>query len=152
MQNKLLQAERIESFKAGVIGAIATTLTFLLTLVLHAVLALRLQFPMPPLPMTVFSAPGLVSAVGVAITGFLFGITYRYIIRQDDNPQLKSGAVLAFGLVRGLAQMDLGLALKATPWAVLLLTAESMLLMAIARFALDGAIERGWVKRFDSLP
>jgi hypothetical protein len=39
----------------------------------------------------------------------LFGVTYRYIIQEDSNPQLKAGAVLAFGLVRGLTVLDIGL-------------------------------------------
>jgi len=31
-----------------------------------------------------------------------------YLIRSDKNPQLKAGGVLAFGLVRGLTQIELG--------------------------------------------
>lgn len=41
-------------------------------------------------------------------SGLLFGVTYRYLIRSDKNPQLKAGGVLAFGLVRGLTQIELG--------------------------------------------
>lgn len=90
-----------------------------------------------PLPTTLFTSAGFVSALAAGITGFLFGVTYRYIARRDANPQLKSGVVLAFGLVRSLAQMDVGLALSGTPWAVLLLAAQSLILVAIARLSLD---------------
>jgi hypothetical protein len=67
-------------------------------------------------------------------------MTYRYIIRTDRNHHLKSGAVLAFGLVRGLAQVEV------TDFALdrLLLNGvlvvESLLVFAIARYALDYAL------------
>jgi hypothetical protein len=44
----------------------------------------------------------LLSQGGIVLSCLLFGVTYRYIIRRDlGNLQLKSGAVAAFGLVRG---------------------------------------------------
>jgi hypothetical protein len=43
-----------------------------------------------------------VSGAVASVNGLLFGVTYRYIIRSDKNPQLKAGGILAFGLVRGL--------------------------------------------------
>ena len=57
----------------------------------------------------------------------LFGVTYRYIIRSDKNPQLKAGGILAFGLVRGLTQIELGLNSDSTIWPFLVLAAESLL-------------------------
>jgi hypothetical protein len=36
----------------------------------------------------------------------LFAIVYRYCVREDDNPQLSSGCVGAFAVVRTLARMD----------------------------------------------
>ena len=43
-----------------------------------------------------------VSLAGVLVSCFLFGLTYRYIVRRDlENTNLKAGAVAAFGLVRG---------------------------------------------------
>ena len=42
------------------------------------------------------------SLAGVLVSCFLFGLTYRYIVRRDlENTNLKAGAVAAFGLVRG---------------------------------------------------
>ena len=39
-------------------------------------------------------------------SGFLFGVTYRYIIRTDKNSHLKDGAVFAFGLTRSLVSLE----------------------------------------------
>jgi hypothetical protein len=91
----------------------------------------------------------LISCAIAAISGFLFGITYRYIVRSDRNPHLNSGAVAAFSLVRGLAEIDAGLHLQShNPWWFGLVVLESFLLFAIARVALDIAIGRNWVKTF----
>lgn len=103
-----LGTERIESFKAGLVGGISTALVFLLTLLLHRAIAQSTTAAILPLPTTLFTSAGLVSVLAAGITGFLFGVTYRYIVRQDANPQLRAGAVLAFFLVRGLAQIDVG--------------------------------------------
>jgi hypothetical protein len=86
---------------------------------------------------------------GVAIaafSGFLFGVTCRYAIRKDENPHLSSGVVLAFGLVRGLAQVngqDLNLSILPL---VLFALLESILLFAIAYVGLSTAMRVGWVK------
>ncbi|NJN88715.1 MAG: hypothetical protein HC881_23575, partial [Leptolyngbyaceae cyanobacterium SL_7_1] len=50
--------------------------------------------------------PMLLQGAIALATGFLFGVSYRYIVRQDENSHLKSGAILAFGIIRGLAQID----------------------------------------------
>ncbi|HEY9749795.1 MAG TPA: hypothetical protein V6C63_14010, partial [Allocoleopsis sp.] len=92
----------------------------------------------------------LISGAIAILAGFLFGVTYRYVIREDQNPHLKSGAVLAFGLVRGLAQVDVGFNLQGTLWPFGVLAVESILLFAIARLALDAAIRQGWVRPFNS--
>jgi hypothetical protein len=92
---------------------------------------------------------GLEVAIAIA-TGFLFGVTYRYIIRTDRNSHLNSGAVLAFGLVRGLARVDVGgldsLQLLANGLVVL----ESVLLFAIARATIDYALSVQWIAPFKS--
>lgn len=47
------------------------------------------------------------SIAAVAASCMLFGVTYRYALRQDlRDGHLKGGVVAAFGLVRGLAQAD----------------------------------------------
>ena len=77
-------------------------------------------------------------------SGFLFGVTYRYIIRGDRNNHLQEGAILAFGLVRGFALIE-GTAI--TPmW--LLLIGESILSFAIASFSLNLAIKLKLLKPF----
>jgi hypothetical protein len=81
-----------------------------------------------------------------ALSGFLFGITYRYVIRDDKNPHLQDGAVLAFGLVRGLASMEV----EQNLWVLGVLGIESVVCFAIARLTLDWAIQRYWVKPFKS--
>lgn len=138
-------AERIESVKAGGVGALAAGLTYLSLVVLH--------FQLHNFPALAQAADrlSLLICAGVALaSGFLFGITYRYIIREDNNPHLKSGAVLAFGLVRGLAQVDVGLNLWSVVLPFVLVTAESIFLFAIARFTLDWALHQGWIKPFRS--
>jgi hypothetical protein len=148
-----IQGERIESLKAGLVGGSSTGLAFLLTLLAHraiaqSTLAQSVTGAIVLLPATLFTPTGVVSALVAGITGFLFGVTYRYIVRQDANPHLKSGAVLAFGLVRGLTQVDVSLTSGNAGWVVLLLAAESLLLVTIARLSLDWAMVQGWVKPF----
>jgi hypothetical protein len=82
-------------------------------------------------------------------TGFLFGVTYRYIIRSDQNSHLKDGAVLAFGLTRGLVlleglnQLDL---LNLMPYLIFII--ESLFCFYIARFFLDLGIFYHWLNPF----
>lgn len=87
--------------------------------------------------------------IGVAIaafSGFLFGVTCRYAIRKDENPHLFSGVVLAFGLVRGLAQVN-GQDLNPSILPLVLFAVlESILLFAIAYVGLSTAMRVGWVK------
>jgi hypothetical protein len=141
--------DRIESLKAGILGAIATAVMFsTLLLINSSILAARFEF-LRELRIDNPALPELISGAIAAISGFLFGVTYRYIVRSDRNPHLKSGAVAAFGLVRGLAQVDVGLHLQShNLWWFSLVTLESVLLFAIARIALDIAISRDWVKAF----
>jgi hypothetical protein len=92
---------------------------------------------------------GLEAAI-LIITGFLFGVTYRYVIRTDRNDHLNSGAVLAFGLVRGLAQIDVARFDLTQIWLDGLIIGKSILLFAIARYALDRALVANWVLPFKS--
>jgi len=139
-----LNAERIESIKAGAIAAVSLSLAFSVTAILH--LTLPPQFPGLANILTTKAINLFFSGAIAFVSGFLFGITYRYIVRQDDNSHLQEGAVLSFGLVRGLAQVDVGLKFDNTLWSLGLLGIESVLLFAFARFALDLAIYHQWVK------
>jgi hypothetical protein len=140
-----LVTERIESVKAGLIGAIAFTLAALVLLVVQGLvsdLILKLN--------TNFGVISWISAIQLAIgavSGFLFGVTYRYIIRSDRNSHLQDGAVLAFGLVRGLALVERNLVL-AELLSLAGLVLQSIVCFAIARLILDLAIARKLIKPF----
>lgn len=134
-------AERIDSLKAGILGAFCAAIAHSLLVVVHTLL---LSTP----TISWLSADGLwVIHTAIALcSGFLFAVTYRYVVRQDTNPHLRSGAVLAFGLVRGLAQIE-GTIDRPIDWSWLgLPLVESVLLFAIIRWAIDGAIGRGWIQ------
>lgn len=148
-------AERIESLKAGTLAAISLFLTFsAIALSNHLILAQKFE-SLAGLEI-IFSGFLFETRGAIAfISGFLFGVTYRYIIRQDNNPHLKSGAVLAFGSVRGLGQIDLGLssgAADANLWPLMVLGIESVVVFAVAGVVLDWSIKQNWIKRFNSLP
>lgn len=141
-----LVSERIESVKAGVVGAGSFVLAELgvvlfKTLVFPSVqeqysqttVALNLEWLLP-------------IAIG-AVSGFLFGVTYRYIIRDDHNFHLNDGAVLAFGLVRGLALIE-GKPVLSELLLLGILIVQSIIYFATARAILDQAISRKLIKPF----
>ncbi|NER39902.1 MAG: hypothetical protein F6J93_39230 [Oscillatoria sp. SIO1A7] len=145
MQNTFNLTERIESLKAGAISALGL---FLFFTIIASVNTLVLAEQFDALAGFQEMHQFLASGAGATASGFLFGVTYRYIIRQDTNPHLKSGAVLAFGLARGLAQVEIGLNLNADLWLFVVLGLESILLFGFAGKILDLAIQRQWVKPF----
>lgn len=132
------QTDRLQSLKAGLIGAGAIAL-FLPVSWLLTIWLLPNQ--------TVLGWAIALHAGSALVAGFLFGVTYRYTVRQDDNGQLKSGTVTAFVLIRGLAiatgQWD------AFPdlWQAAFGLAESVGLFAIAALALELAMTQGWLDR-----
>jgi len=141
-------AERIESLKAGILTALSFTLAYSIALVCNSLVLAQfeelaaLQIPTPV---------NLLVKVAVAgLSGFLFGVTYRYVIRDDENPHLKSGAVLAFGLVRGLALLEVEQNWMDSFWLLGVLGVESVFCFAIARFTLDWGLHHHWVKPFKS--
>jgi hypothetical protein len=172
-----LVAERMASLKVGILSGSVTGLLWV------GLLGLTLQLqlsddgsPQSAPPLTQI----LISATIAGFSGFLFGITYRHVIRQDDMRQddmrqddmrqddmrqddsnssatspatmdmahLKSGAVGAFGLVRGLAQIQLA----SFDWHTIvnagITLGASLLLFALARICLDIGFDRGWLQRF----
>ncbi|MBD2437917.1 hypothetical protein [Nostoc sp. FACHB-110] len=139
-----LMAERLESLKAGIIGCLSLLLAWLVTNILNN-LFLSKYFNILTNMQLSLNLHCLVSLAIAGFSGLLFGVTYRYIIRQDQNPQLKAGGVLAFGLVRGLAQIDVGWG-----WSAVVLALESVLWFIMAAIVLDSAIRLGWVKPFAS--
>lgn len=139
-----LVKERIESVKAGVLGAAAFVVADLILVAVKYLLSegRELSFALLLNDWT-RSLPLVIGA----ISGFLFGITYRYIIRDDRNSHLNDGAVLAFGLVRGLAIVEQNLALSEL-LSALLLVIQSIACFALARLVLDLAIARKAIEPF----
>ena len=127
--------ERIESLKAGGIAGTAFGITYGLSVLVNRTFGLNTE-------------ETLIKLAIALLSGFLFGVTYRYIIRTDSNSHLKEGAILAFGLVRGggLAEMTDPLLDNGVFLAIVLL--EGIIGFAIARFCLDIAIYRQWLKPF----
>ncbi|WP_353929206.1 hypothetical protein WJM97_12840 [Okeanomitos corallinicola TIOX110] len=148
---KLMQ-ERLESLKAGIIGSFAVAFSFLLTTVINELLLNQyfdiLNINQFQLINLVINLEFLLSAGIAGFSGFLFGVTYRYIIRADKNSHLKSGAVFAFGLVRGLSQIELGWNINNSILPFVILAAESIFWFALARIILDFAIFQGLLKPF----
>lgn len=130
--------DRIESVKAGVIGALAFTVAYLFAIVINS-------YTLIP---TTFNFSLWLKIAIAAVSGFLFAVTYRYVIRADQNSHLKDGAVLAFGLVRGLATGENGNYLAGNLPLFALLVLESVFCFTVARLCLDIALKRGWVDPF----
>jgi len=149
MNSDMTFVERIESIKAGVVASLAVAIAFTgASLINRLILATRFE-PLSSLQ-TADGISFLVSGAIAVIAGVLFGITYRYVVRQDQNSHLKSGAVLAFGLVRGLAQIDVGVMTQGVLLPFVVLALESILLFAVARVVLDRTMSNGWVRPFKS--
>ncbi|MGB7439720.1 MAG: hypothetical protein WA919_01515 [Coleofasciculaceae cyanobacterium] len=150
MKDFPLSAERIESLKAGILAAFSFTIAYGLLVVVNNFLLFE-QFEVFALLPSI-SVLEFTSKIAIAfLSGFLFGITYRYIIREDKNPHLKDGAVLAFALVRGLATIEAKQNLSELVWLLGLLTIESIVCFAIARLALDSALHYHLLKPFRNL-
>ena len=140
-----LVTERIESVKAGIVGAVAFAIAELATTIAREIIiAPRIELSSTPIMLNWELLVQL--AIGM-VSGFLFGVTYRYIIRNERNSHLNDGAVLAFGLVRGLALIE-----KNLVWSELLalisLIIQSIICFALARLILDLAISRKLIKPF----
>ncbi len=150
MNSDMTLVERIESIKAGVVASLAVAIGFAgASLINRLILATRFE-PLADLQTSADGIGFLLSGAIAVIAGVLFGITYRYVIRQDQNSHLKSGVVLAFGLVRGLAQIDVGVMTQGVLLPFVVMALESILLFAIARVVLDRTMSNGWVRPFKS--
>jgi hypothetical protein len=128
--------ERIESFKAGSLAALAGGMTMLLCLAGERAIGVGGDL-----------RQGLVRVAIASFITFLFGVTYRYIIRQDANTHLKSGAIGAFALTRGLSQLEAiwdGSLLMAS-----LILGESFGLFVAAQCLLDWAMQQRLLQPFD---
>ncbi len=146
---KISVAERVESLKAGTLAALCFTLAYSLVAVSNS-LILANQFEELAVLQIPTALDWLVRIASAWLSGFLFGVTYRYVIRDNENPHLKSGAVLAFGLVRGLASLEALETISSALWSLSVLGIESVLCFLVARLALDWALHHHWVKPFKS--
>jgi hypothetical protein len=98
----------------------------------------------------------------LALESALFGIVYRYAVRQDSNSNLKDGVTGAFTLVRALSMvrtspdciaipLRCGEPLSYLDWAMLaslgtgLLT--SFVAFGFAAASLETAFQEGWIKK-----
>jgi hypothetical protein len=127
--------ERIESAKAGVAAGIGGAI---------AVFPLLLLGPSPT------ALPAVLELLTAGVSGFLFGVTYRYAVRDDDsNAQLRGGVVAAFGLVRGIAAASSVLLLPDDDMIGrgALAMGESMLLFAFAAVAVEAGFRMNYVKQ-----
>jgi hypothetical protein len=133
--------DRIESAKAGTISAIGGVLLSL------------------PLALSQFSGNAFNQFADVGATALscaLFGIVYRYAVRENiDDFQLKGGVVGAFGLVRGVGQaevfMDVAsnngeLSFAAFAQAAAI-CGESVLVFLFAGLCVEAAMTREYVAR-----
>ncbi|NCR43293.1 MAG: hypothetical protein GPJ09_02780 [Microcystis aeruginosa SX13-01] len=119
--------ERIESIQVGSISALAFLVPYLLFLIVDRLLLGE--------SLTVIGA--FVKISGAIISGFLFGVTYRYVVRNDDNPHLKDGTVAAFALVRGLVPLQLSTDLIADSGRLSLFLGESFICFLSSRLLLE---------------
>jgi hypothetical protein len=103
-----MMAERIESVKAATLGGLSIITLFVTTTAMSNLLLPQYFGLLNPLQVKIHDYHFLISVAIAFFCGFLFGVTYRYIIRTDKNPQLKAGGVMAFGLIRGLTQIEMG--------------------------------------------
>ena len=139
-----LVTERIESVKAGILGAVAFAVAeFAIVLAKTLIIDLVAK---PETTTFIYWELSIQLAIG-AVSGFLFGVTYRYIIRDERNLHLNDGAVLAFSLVRGLALIE-GNFVSSELLSLLFFVFQSVVCFAIARSILDLAIARKLIEPF----
>jgi hypothetical protein len=107
--------------------------------------------------------------LGTALCGGVFGLTYRYTLRQERDIHLTTGAIAAFGITRAAGQWE-GLrtwadldgiwvrvweSLGAGEWGVMLsiglwlgrLMLVNAVPFGVAALVLDGVFAQGWVDR-----
>ena len=86
-------SDRIESVKVAITSGIAGTIV-------------SSPFSLITGIISQFDSDWQVKHVSLFFSLFLFGITYRYAVRKDENSNLKQGVIVAFALTRALAMVD----------------------------------------------
>lgn len=140
--------ERLTSLKAAVLGGLCAGFVSLIISGLLRVLILGAAVsPLSSLA-DMLDLTLLVDEMISALSGAVFALTYRYAVRQDNNVQLKAGVVLAFTLVRGLAQVDAETAISQKFWPLVSACSESFLLFGLTALTLIFATQRQWLAPF----
>ncbi|MGD1857120.1 MAG: hypothetical protein ACFB2W_23040 [Leptolyngbyaceae cyanobacterium] len=145
-----MDPERIESVKVGLIAAIVGIAA---SLVLSSIDILFIEDTSFTQTVSNLLVAQVVHVAIAAVCCFLFGVTYRYIIRQDSNPHLRSGAVGAFALTRSLSQLesvDLSELASVLPLSIPIV--ESFGLFLTVRLVLDLGLKQQWLKPFITVP
>ncbi|CAI0408861.1 unnamed protein product [Linum tenue] len=132
--------ERIESIKAAGVCAIVGTLAGLPVSLAQVTSYEQLLLP---LAVTFFSCA-------------LFGVTFRYAVRRDlDDSNLKTGAIAAFGFVKGLGRLSGGAPLELNPGSILshgidgaVYVSQSLLVFGFAAVSLDYCFKVGLISPF----
>lgn len=138
-----MDPQRIESVKAGILAAVmGAAVSFAFVGLDSGAMGIEL-FGHDEIAQSI-------RRVAVAtVCSFLFGVTYRYIVRQDQNPHLRSGAVGAFALTRSLSQLEnVDLLAGVLPLAIPLV--ESFGLFLAVRLLLDLGLKQKWLKPFQT--
>lgn len=148
-----LAAKRAESGKAAAVSLVAGTAGGLPFLLLS-------KFAQIPPSFSEISWE--FQADGLALMLLLFGVVYRYAVRDDDNPQLKQGVAGAFVITRSWALITPPATCTALPlscgaplgyfnWDMILdgsfAAVETGAACAAAAFALEFCFTKGWVQR-----
>ena len=158
--NKFGFAQRIDSGKSLVVGAVVGSLAAAAPVAVHQlVLAPLLDLPTAA-PWAQFEFDNDAAAV---LSG-LFAVVYRYGLRQDTtNPQLNQGLIGAAVVSRTLSRVSLpsyctAVVLQCGPplgifdWNVLWQLAasgvESACMYGATAAAMDACMARGWISRF----
>ncbi|PZV01051.1 MAG: hypothetical protein DCF32_16710 [Leptolyngbya sp.] len=146
MASPFTDEDRIESLKAAVLAGIAAGIVAAVLLLAHRVPSLGLSAALTSIASGLSGSTFWISALIAGLSGGLFGITYRYAVRQDENSQLKAGVVLAFSLVRGLALVNVAAAVSLRGWPFAAAIAESLLIFATAAASLELARQQKWIQ------
>ena len=148
MQSTDRDQERIQSAKVGVAATLAGAIA-------DAPIALLTQTQ-------AFQPQWEFDHDALALTLALFGVVYRYAVRNDDNPMLKQGVVGAFVLTRALSALTVspqctalplscGLPLGYLDWKMIaqltLTSVESAIAFGVAALALEFGFDKGWLRR-----
>ena len=144
-------ADRIDSVKAAAIAAVGGSFIYL-------------PFAGIKGALNSFDAQWEFNTDMLALSLALFGITYRYAIRKDENPNLKQGVVGAFAITRTVSNihvptdqcsslpLDCGPPFHYFNWDMITQGGdgfiESLIAFGAAAFVLERSFSRGWLSKF----